>query len=185
LFSPSFSSTSSLFPNSYLFDIGSKAFPSSSAWLVCGYLQRNISFSSIYEWEINKIDPPAYWEGVPKSILPYMHWINTPIGKGADSHHSFDRIVKQIATKDDFVAVKFDIDNPSIEIPTVLRLLKDSSLHNVIDEFFFELHFDCEFMTRCGWGIPHSSHGMNLDRGSAMTLFQDLRKVGVRAHMWP
>jgi hypothetical protein len=173
------------FPNTYLFDIGSKEFPSSLSWLTCGYLQKNISFSSIYAWEYRKIDPPTYWNSVPKTILPYMHWINAPISEDIKAHHSFDRVIRQIAKKDDFVAVKLDVDHPYIELPTVLRILQDSSLHNVIDELFFELHFNCEFMTGCGWGSPDPSPLMKLDRGSAMTLFQDLRKVGIRAHMWP
>ena len=56
----------------------------------------------------------------------------------------------------------------------------------LIDEFFFELHFQCEFHESC-WGkeVAKSIAGQNLDRYAAMTLFVDLRKAGIRAHFWP
>ena len=39
----------------------------------------------------------------------------------------------------------------------------------------------------CGWGnkMPQESHGLALDRYSAMKAFQDIRYKGVRSHFWP
>jgi len=105
--------------------------------------------------------------------------------KGA--HHNPGRILKQMATKDDFVAWKLDIDHPATEMPLALGMLADQELAELVDEFFFELHFRCEIMTSCGWGkrVPYEDNGMVLNRVSAMEFFLKLRQLGIRAHIWP
>ena len=57
----------------------------------------------------------------------------------------------------------------------------------LVDEFFFELHFRCDVMMTCGWGnkMPLELAGLPLDRHHALGLFSDLRKNGIRAHFWP
>jgi hypothetical protein len=52
----------------------------------------------------------------------------------------------------DFVSFKLDIDHSDTEMPIALNMLKDKSLSSLVDEFFFELHFQCDVMTSCGWG---------------------------------
>lgn len=101
--------------------------------------------------------------------------------------HSPLRIIKQTVLKDDFVSFKLDVDTPSIEIPIALELLSNNDLHELIDEFFFELHFRCEIMMYCGWGmnIPDEYFGQKLDRLSTLQLFRDFRDFGIRAHFWP
>ena len=156
------------------------------------------------------------------------------------------------------MALKLDIDHPDTEMPIALSLLGGSgsssggsssggggvgggsdaegaTLAELVDEFFFELHFRCEVMTSCGWGkqviytlpayvhasvyicicicvrifivlfslslyvtiflslappsprhqVPSKSHGLTLDRPTVLQFFIDLRKRGVRAHIWP
>lgn len=85
------------------------------------------------------------------------------------------------------MSFKLDVDTPEVEIPIVLEMLNNTEMHSLIDEFFFELHFRCEVMMSCGWfhDIPESFHGLRLDRPSALKLFRDLRKFGIRAHIWP
>jgi len=92
-------------------------------------------------------------------------------------------------------------------MPIALSLLSDPSLAALVDEFFFELHFQCEVMTSCGWGkrVPPQSHGLVLDRPHVLQVryarrpcrspphfpplhsqfFIDLRTKGIRAHIWP
>ena len=45
----------------------------------------------------------------------------------------------------------------------------------------------CGVMTSCGWGkrVPEQSHGMKLDRPTVLKYFIDLRRKGIRAHIWP
>jgi hypothetical protein len=39
------------------------------------------------------------------------------------------------------VSFKLDIDHSDTEMPVALSLLKDEGLAAIVDEFFFELHF--------------------------------------------
>jgi hypothetical protein len=78
--------------------------------------------------------------------MPYVHFYNAPVSSIRNTHHSPQRLIKHIATPDDFVAFKLDIDAATIEVPIALDLLKDDTLASLVDEFFFELHFRCEFM---------------------------------------
>jgi hypothetical protein len=41
----------------------------------------------------------------------------------------------------DFVSFKLDIDHPDTEMPIALSLLSDPVFAELVDEFFFELHF--------------------------------------------
>ena len=95
-------------------------------------------------------------------------------------------MIRQIAKETDFVSFKLDIDTPDVEIPIVQQQLSDDSLSNLIDEFFFELHFRCEFLMDEFWGrgVPETLHGWKNDRLNAMNVFLDLRKKGIRSHFW-
>ena len=95
--------------------------------------------------------------------------------------------MKSVADKDDFVAFKLDIDHPDTQNPIDMDLLNVVATTGLVDEFFFELHFQCEVMTQCGWGeaIPTELHGLKLKRPDVMKYFLKLRQRGIRAHIWP
>ena len=92
-----------------------------------------------------------------------------------------------MTTPEDFVIFKLDVDTSEVEIPIALDILNDPEMHSLIDEFFFELHFRCEVLMTCGWGkdVLEESNGLQLDRPSTLKFFRDLRKTGIRAHIWP
>lgn len=48
------------------------------------------------------------------------------------------------ATPSDFVSFKLDVDNSDTEMPIALSLLSDPAFAQLVDEFFFELHFQCD-----------------------------------------
>lgn len=60
-------------------------------------------------------------------------------------------------------------------------LLDRPDLFELVDEFFFEYHFQCEIMSACGWG--NNVGGAN--RVGVMKMFSDFRHKGVRSHFWP
>lgn len=172
-----------------LLDAGTSTFDSSLYWFTCGYSQRGISFDSVHAWEMTMLNPQEYWQKVPPLWKPFWHFYNTPISPDPSHGDSPVRMVQQIATEKDFVAFKLDIDHPDTEMPIALTLLDgvDGGFGSLVDEFFFELHFRCEVMTSCGWGkrVPANSHGLQLDRPTVLQFFIDLRKKGIRAHIWP
>ena len=95
--------------------------------------------------------------------------------------------IETVATVDDFVSFKLDIDNSDVELPILVDLLKRPGFANLVDEFFFEFHFRCEIMLYW-WGqvqnVPNEAHGFLLDRPHVMGVFQKLRFMGVRSHFW-
>jgi len=167
----------------FLFDAGSSSFESSLFFFTCGYSQRRISFDAVYAWEMTLLDPKSYWRTVPAKWKPYIHFSNVPISsvnQHADSPLTF---INELG-EHDFVAFKLDIDHSTTEIPMALKLLESASAY--VDEFFFEFHFHCEIMHDCGWGsVPLQNLGITLDRLSVMNFFVDLRKKGIRSHIWP
>lgn len=87
------------------------------------------------------LEPTDYWSRVPSKWKPYWHFHNIPIEANSDSSDSPIRYLKELAKPEDFVAFKLDIDNPKMEMPIAMSLLNDESVSELVDEFFFELHF--------------------------------------------
>jgi hypothetical protein len=135
------------------------------------------------------LKPIPFWKSVPDSIIAIYHFFNVPITAGRYDKHSPIRLIKKIAKEYDFVSFKLDIDTPAVEIPIALELIKDNELIQLVDEFFFELHFHCEFMEHCGWGAFEMPSifppDKKLDRQYTLKLFHTMRQNGIRAHIWP
>lgn len=87
------------------------------------------------------LEPNDYWSRVPAKWIPHWHFYNIPISSDEKAHNSPVKHIKTIATPQDFVAFKLDIDTSSVEMPIALELLKDEVFQSLVDEFFFELHF--------------------------------------------
>ena len=149
--------------------------------------QRKIAFDQNYGYEYTLLEPEDFWRRVPPRVIPTYHFFNAPVPANTTDPLSPLKIIRDVATVDDFVSFKLDIDTPSVEIPLALELLRNPHVSKLVDEFFFELHFRCEIMKRCGWKdkMPEEYMGLQLDRLHAMLYFQELRKLGIRAHIWP
>ena len=174
----------------FMLDAGTSSFGSSLWWFTCMYLHRNITFDKIYGWEYTLLEPKAFWSEVPKKIISRYHFYNAGMSDNMTDWNSPLRIVEQIATQTDFVSFKLDIDNGDVEIATLLKIMQNKLLQDLIDEFFFELHFRCEVMLTCGWEydsvrVPEEILGVKLSRTNVMTIFQRLRIMGIRSHFWP
>lgn len=79
----------------------------------------------------------------------------------------------------DFVVVKLDVDTASVEVPLAFQLLNDTSVHSVVDQFYFEHHVHA---------FPISENWRTSMRGSikdTFELFTSLRKSGIPSHFWP
>lgn len=88
-------------------------------------------------------------------------------------------LIKQIATPEDFVLVKLDIDTPSIEGELVKQLISDKTLAGLVDEFFFEHHVDLPPMH------PFWGHPLPNTLADSYDIFSKLRHQGIHAHTWP
>jgi hypothetical protein len=149
------------------------------------HYQNKMYMDHLYGWEVTLLEPVDFWDGIPEEISQSYHFYNIPITSNITSKDNPLRIIKDIATKDDFVSFKLDIDAPAVEIPIALSILANPDIAELIDEFFFELHFNCPMLKGCWGSVPESVAGLKLDRVNAMQLFQKIRHMGIRAHFWP
>lgn len=174
-------------PTAYFFDAGASRFDSSSSWFICSYAQQHVAFDRMFGWELTLLEPKAYWKKVPSDITPLYSFYNHPVSCDEQDPQSLIGQVKKLTSKADFVSVKLDIDAHTIELPIAMQVLRDHTLHELIDEFFFEFHFRDEIMLKCGFGdqIPHTFEGLNLNRYEVTNYFQQLRYKGIRSHSWP
>ena len=115
-------------------------------------------------------------------------YFSVPISNSSNSSDSPLFFIEQLAVKHDFISFKLDVDSAITEIPIVLQILKNRKYAELIDEFFYEHHFKCEIMMFCAWGtaMPERvTDDIINDRVGALQIFRNLRKLGIRAHMWP
>ena len=153
-------------------------------------MQKGFSFDRIYAWEYTEIKPAEYWKAVPGKLVPYLTFYNVPVSKDANSSNSVINTIESVAHKEDFVTLKLDVDNPNVELPILADILQRPGVANLIDEFFFEFHFRCEIMNKWWQGTislndTAPKYGFELDRPHVMDVFQKLRYMGIRAHIWP
>ena len=113
-------------------------------------------------------------------------FFNVPASADPMSENNPLRLIKTTAKPKDFVSFKLDIDTPTIENPMAWDILTNPTWANLIDEFFFELHFDCEIMNLCAWVQKgeRTMNGNHLYRHQALQFFLKLREKGIRAHIW-
>ncbi|CAE7332710.1 unnamed protein product, partial [Symbiodinium microadriaticum] len=174
-------------PKNIIVDAGSSRFDSSLWWFLCAYDQNSIVMNDIYGFEYSLLEPVNFWDHVPEKWFSSFHFYNTPIAPGLSKTNPL-QLIQRVATPSDFVVLKLDVDTAEVEIPIAQQLMRTPELVNLVDEFFFELHFRCEYMLRCGWSSPKPPPdqiaGLKLNRPSAWMFFSKLRQLGIRAHAW-
>eukprot|EP01041_Mallomonas_annulata_P009061 gene9061-18770_t len=156
-----------------LLDAGSSTFVSSLWYFTWVGLDR------VYAWEATPIPPSVYWYSTPPKWLPFVHFYNIPIHPNVKRFESPLHLLQNIAHKEDFVSFKLDVI-AKLDTRIFLHLLKNPQLTELLDEFFFEFHFESEIMADSGWG--HTGIG---NVSYALRCFRTLRERGVRAHFWP
>lgn len=165
----------------YLFDLGTSNFPTSLLMLICKYyMESRITFDEFYGWEARNLAPSRYWQEVSPLWMPKMHLYNIPIPANPSDPKSPLSMIQAIARPSDFVALKLDIDNTQIELAYFHFLQEHEEICQLVDEMFFEYHYESEIMSKSGWG--HTGVG-NLSQ--ALSMFQAMRRCGVRLHFWP
>lgn len=178
-----------LYPRSrvYYFDLGASLWNSGSggasqSWIYEYYKDRGIVFDHIFAWEAETIDPQLVWEQIPPEVRQKYHWFNVRAVPDVPGPENPLEMLKSIATPDDFVVLKIDIDGPQeVEEAFIQQILREPALSSLIDDMYYEHHINVEPMTSCCWA------GM---KGSMWTLhhsydrFIPLRSRGVRIHSW-
>jgi len=125
------------------------------------------------------LEPVNFWSDIPSEISSRYHYYNIPVSGNLTHKDSVLHIIQKYARVEDFVSLKLDIDKPDVELAIVNDILNNAQIANLIDEFYFELHYQCELLSG-RWGYDKSM----MDHYSGMQLFVKLRKLGIRAHFW-
>lgn len=176
-------------PKRILLDLGSNLFSTwapdkyaySSAYFFDIFKKAGVPFDRIFAYEFEKLDPHKAWDAVPKEAISGYTLINHGVEAGVDSKFNPWNLLTTVATPDDFVVVKLDIDTPAIEKSLFQQVMSNQTLANFIDEMYFEHHVY----------IPEMQRFWHLGPQSATTLatsyqwFAALRKMGIRMHSWP
>ncbi|KAF6004240.1 hypothetical protein F1559_004226 [Cyanidiococcus yangmingshanensis] len=167
---------------SHYFDLGASTWTSgagaaSQNWIVHEYERRGIFFDGIWAWESTVYEPNQVWDQIPERYVPAYHWFNIPAE--ADEHSRWNplNILARVASKEDFVVLKIDIDNSTVENRFLSQIRSNKTLQSLIDEMYFEPHFKMNPLQQF-WG------SQTIPFKDVITLLSDLRTAGIRIHGW-
>lgn len=128
--------------------------------------RQGLPLDAIYAFEA-RTKNETFFESIPVQYRHIFHYQQTYVRSNAEdgSGPFLPHEIQKLATKEDYVLFKLDIDSPGVEEGNIEHLLSDQSDSlDYIDEFFYEFHSD------------------ELQKWYAM--FLKLRQQGVRAHSW-
>jgi len=169
-----------------LFDLGASLYHTggggaSMSWFVNQYRARGISFDRIFAWEAKQYTDATIYATMPASIVDRIAYYNLPANTTPGNKHNPWRTLRAVATPNDFVVVKVDIDNTPVEEALLAQLLSDRALSSLVDEFYFEHHVLNTPMWHYGWKRDTvTTHTLV----HSYDLFSQLRELGIRAHSW-
>lgn len=167
-------------------DLGASTYDSgagglSSKWFFESYKARGLPIDRALLWEINLHQPKDVFDQVPGEFFHAYQYFIIPVETRADHPKNPFKILKSIVRKHDFVAVKIDIDTPSIENELTDQLVENLDIMApLIDEFFYEHHVRSPTMMRLGWGNTVTG-----ELEDTYKLHLKLRNRGIRSHGWP
>ena len=116
---------------------------------------------------------------MPSRLLLRYHYFNVPAPTDPQDAANPLNMIKSLATADDYVALKIDIDNTDVEMQFVRQLLGDPVAAALVDELFFEHHVNFLPMMK-NWKNPHEVMTLK----DSYDIFVKLRNMGIRAHGW-
>lgn len=149
-------------------------------WFVDHYAKRHISFDRIVSFEALHHTPEQIFGDVPAELLGKYTYINMPVSAAQTSALNPWNVLVRTFAKQDYVVVKLDVDAPEVERQLVLQLISNKTIHDLVDEFYFEHHVNSKEMNAY-WGMHHSEHTIV----QSYALFKNLRMLGIRGHSWP
>ena len=143
------------------------------------YSYERIAFDRIFGFEYTVMDPVAFWGQIPDHLMAVYTLINVGVTQLANSKFNPLTLLHQIATPQDYVIVKLDIDSPNIENDLMASITASDT--NLVDELFYEHHVETPPMHSC-WSTEGD---LPLKMSDSYAMFYKLREKGVRAHSWP
>lgn len=172
-------------PRTFYFDAGATYYSDSDRqgmkWVIDWYQSHGIRITNLIAWEMSIMSGDKILNGVPDWLIPGFQFYNHGIDKDPKSIWNPLNMIKAKCTKDDFVVFKLDIDNVDIESAVVDQLFSDPEARDLIDEFYYEQHFNNYAMRMHGWTTFPSS----LTLAKYYQFVIPIRQKGFRMHYWP
>ncbi|GFR51472.1 hypothetical protein Agub_g13881 [Astrephomene gubernaculifera] len=178
--------------NKYYLDAGAGIGYKANAnqhWTIENYAARGIQLDRALYWEAAPATGDIALADVPPHLFPAFAYYNMRVPRDMSDHRNILNVVTRLAKPWDFVSVKLDIDAPEVEDEWLRAILGDgptgrqrSKYAELIDELFWEHHFDFKPLRDCCWKNTIDRKSQLAD---SMRLFQQLRQLGIRAHYWP
>jgi len=173
-------------PKNVFLDLGSAYFGSwrgssnaaSGEWFYNTYRHVGLHFSKFVAVEAETLEPKEVYAQIPDDLVGAYSLMNVPLTLD-DSKLDIRKVIRSLATENDFFVIKLDIDSAALEDPFAFLLLEDNGVAGLIDEMMFEHHVDIAPM-RGIWG-----EGLSRNLKDSYGLFKGLRQKGIRAHSWP
>ena len=158
-----------------LLDVGTNGFFASAKALIDMYVPfQKFDEIHLFEPDLNGMKIPKYYEA-SYNITFHQIYVKT----GTRDSSDIVKLLEEIATPEDFVALKYDVDHGrrgnTMEWGFLADLM-DSKALRLVDEFFIELHFCYKDL---GW--KHRAHSME----QAYDILRQLRQCGLAIHAWP
>jgi len=149
-------------------------------WFDSVYEHMCAAFQGYWAWEATQIDPERTFAVLPNRVVPNYHWYNVPADPAVGSANNPLSHIRKVATVDDYVVLKIDIDTSPLEEAFVNQLLADTELLGLVDEFYWEHHVR---MKPVDFAWRYSISKVYYPKDS-QALFARLRAAGIRAHSW-
>jgi hypothetical protein len=172
----------------FFFDLGASLWNeggggASQSWVYKTYTQRRgVEFDGIYAWESTVHHPAKVFREVPSDVHAAYHWFNIAADATPGVGTNPLTILQRVAQPEDFVVLKLDIDNSAVEMPFISQILTNRNVSVLIDELFFEHHYDMQPMVKYGWKKSGSDSKMTMV--DSARIFLGMRNLGIRAHVW-
>lgn len=194
---------------SFFFDVGASLYDrggggASQSWFVSEYRKRGLDFNRIFAWEAKAYAPADLFDTFPPDVLDKLSYYNVPANATVGAAHNPLRAIRALATEDDFVVLKLDIDNGAVENSLLYQICEDPELAALIDELYWESHmWRNPLQHRSYWlfsagpetdqprlfsNISKSPYAARVKADNDITasyeIFHRLRELGIRAHSW-
>ena len=178
-------STISPEPKVMYFDLGASRYTSgkggsSQQWFHDVLQGKCLNITDWFMWEATKHNATGVFSQIPGYARPGYRWFNTFLQTDANSGDNPLNVLLVEAKKEDVVIFKIDFDSAKIELELIEEILEFPQVSELIDELFFEFHFNLEILRR-HWRLPTTFPLWNSD---ALRLFTRLREIGLRSHAW-
>ena len=89
---------------------------------------------------------------VPADVYAAYQYYNEPLTSEPTNPKNPLQVLLHIARPEDFVALKLDIDQEQMESDLLEQILSDSRLSSLVDELYWEPHFQYQPLVKCCWG---------------------------------